>query len=91
MEEKNNLTTIDYSNRHANIKNIMHVGNHFKKTDIKKYNTKSKAIIPKKIESKITSIINDSKKKPRHIKSSILDTKKPREQKERNLIKKHVQ
>jgi len=32
-----------------------------------------------------------SKKKPRHIKSSILDTKKPREQKERNLIKKHVQ
>ena len=91
MEEKNNLTTIDYSNRHANIKNIMHVGNHFKKTDIKKYNTKSKAIIPKKIESKITSIINDSKKKSKHIKSSILDTKKPREQKERNLIKKHVQ
>ena len=48
MEEKNNLTTIDYSNRHANIKNIMHVGNHFKKTDIKKYNTKSNSIIPKK-------------------------------------------
>ena len=87
MEEKHNLTNINYHNNQSNAKKIMYFGNSFKKPEIRKYNTKINPLNKNKKEVKNKTSINDSKKKQKQIKQCFLDSTKC---KEKNIQKKQI-
>ena len=90
MEQKNNVTNSDYINSNT-IKDKNKINNqNISKSGMKKFHSKKKIIIQKKLETNYLTIFNDTKKKQKQIKQCIYDLNKTKEQKEKNNKKESI-